>query len=275
MDNKAGEVDPWASVGNMAGDKSGETVSAEGLAREAAWSNAMADVPEFGSTNTTQSAPEAPERDKNISEASAIIKYGMNAAAREVGVETVMQTINNFVPDANGDPIKQLYLELGIDTKEEISDLADEAKASKTQENTFLRENANAPISTKRSNEDALLAIKEVKELVSEVKTSPAYGDLREEALHNKKGIFEYAVSKYGVRDLTVLFDALSAEKQKYNKAQAEMNATSQTIDDQAQTSSNVVDQAVDGQAQDGTAATNQSVENYGIDDPVISEKVA
>ena len=217
MDNKAGEVDPWASVGNMAGNKSGETVSAEGLAREAKWNNAMADAPEFAGNK--QSTPEVPERDKNISDASAILKYGLNAAAREVGVETVVQTINNFVPNGQEDPIKQLYNNLGIDTRAEYQDLADEARASKPRETDYISSSVNAPASMKRSPEDALDAIKEVKELVAEVQSSPAYANLRAEAVRAGKGIFEYAVHKYGVRDLTVLFNELSNEKNEYNQS--------------------------------------------------------
>ena len=216
MDNNTGEKDPWANLGNMAGNKSKEEISEEGLAREAEWNTVMSDVPEFGNNPTDA------ERDKSIAEASAIIKYGVNAASREVGVESVMQTINNFVPEGDNDPIKQLYLELGIDTQKNYKEFREEARATKARENEFLSNNVNAPASMKRSKEDALQAIKEVKDLVSEVKSSPAYADLREEALHCNKGVFEYAVSKYGVRDLTVLFDALSEEKQKYNKAQAE-----------------------------------------------------
>ena len=228
MENNA-EIDPWAKMGNVAGNKSGE-VSQEGLAREAEWNNAMTDAPEFSDNQfgeatpatpesssevaTEQSADKSPERDDNIADASAIINYGLNAAARERGVEATIQAINNFVPNGNGDPIKQLFVELGIDTGTEVKDLIEESRAAKPNENTFRNENVNAPSTMNRSQEGALNAIKEVKELVAEVQTSPAYANLRAEAKKAGKGYFEYAVSKSGVRDLTVLFGSLSQFKE-------------------------------------------------------------
>lgn len=232
MENNA-EIDPWAKMGNMAGNKSGE-ISQEGLAREAEWNNAMTGAPEFSGnqfgeaaqstpespyeTAVEQPASESPERDDNIADASAIINYGLNAAAREKGVEATIQAINNFVPNGTGDPIKQLFVELGIDTGAEVKDVIEESRAIRPDENAFRSENINAPTTMNRSYEGALNAIKEVKELVAEVQTSPAYANLRAEAVRYNKGLFEYAVSKYGVRDLTVLFGALSEQKENPDK---------------------------------------------------------
>ena len=228
MENNA-EIDPWAKMGNVAGNQSGE-VNQEGLAREAEWNNVMNDAPEFSGNQfgeTTPPTPESPyeptteqsidnqlERDDNIADASAIINYGLNAAAREKGVEPTIQAINNFVPNGNENPIKQLLGELGINTGAEIKDLVEESHATKPDENAFRNENINAPNTMNKSQEGALNAIKEVKELVAEVQTSPAYANLRAEAMHAGKGIFEYAVSKSGVRDLTILFSSLSQFKE-------------------------------------------------------------
>ena len=220
MDNNA-EVDPWAKIGNTAGE-----VTQEGLARETEWNNAMADAPEFGGeqnqpTPQTQyenpaTTSEAPERDDNIANASAIIYniQGLNAAASEKGVEETVQAVNNYVFNGTEDPVKQIFGDLGIDTGAEMKDVIEESRASKPQENAF-RDNINAPASMEKSKEGALNAIKEFKELVAEVETSPAYANLRAEALRANKGIFEYAVSKYGTRDLTVLFNALNELKEK------------------------------------------------------------
>ena len=228
MENNA-EIDPWAKMGNVAGNKSGE-VSQDGLAREAEWNNAMTDAPEFSGNQfgeatpatpesssevaTEQSADKSPERDDNVADASAIINYGLNAAARERGVEATIQAINNFVYNGDGDPIKQLFIELGIDTGAEVKDLIEESRAAKPNEDAFRNENINAPNTINKSLEGALNAIKEVKELVAEVQSSPAYANLRAEAKKTGKGYFEYAVSKYGVRDLTVLFGSLGQLKE-------------------------------------------------------------
>lgn len=214
MDNSSNQMDPWANMGNLSTSNLGET-SPESAARAAEWSEAMEDAPEFNG----EQKEEAPDRDQNIAEASAILNYGLNAASRETSVEQVIQTISNFIPKADEDPIDQLMIELGIDTKEEVEDLEDESKASKLNEEKY-RQDVNAPATIKRSREGALIAIREVKDLVNEVKTSPAYAGLRAEALSSNKGLFEYAVSKFGVRDLTVLFSALAEEKRKYESEQ-------------------------------------------------------
>lgn len=233
MDENNSEKDPWANIGNMPPGsnqfENGE-VSPENLARGEQWESAMSDAPEFNNnpasealvvtpTDVSSETPletpleEAKTRDENIADASAIINYGLNAAAREIGVEAVIQKIKNFVPNNTEDPIKQLFDELGIDTKEEISDTIYESRAIKKEEDIFRNENINAPVKMEKSQNGALDAIQKVKELVTEVEDSPNYADLRADALKNGKGIFENAVSKYAVRDLTVLFDALSEQK--------------------------------------------------------------
>lgn len=229
MDNQA-NIDPWAKLGNMGtGNKSNE-VSEEGLKREAEWNEVMEDVPPFGgetpihthmetfpeiaSPESNQTPSEEGEiRDENISDASAIINFGLNAAAKQIGVEKVIEVIDGFVPNGRDDPIKQLFIELGVDTKTERDDVFYEARAAKPREEAFRSEDINAPITRNRALEAKFNAIQEVKQLVAEVKSSPAYSQLRSEAMTAGKGVFEYAVSKYDVRDLTVLFRALSEQK--------------------------------------------------------------
>lgn len=246
-DNTNTEIDPWAQMGNTVNNNTGE-VTQEGLEREAAWNEAMADAPEFqdpfsspestpAETSpqlTTETAtpsqietppqseaqPEnQPRRDENIADASAIINYGLNAAAKQLGVEHTIQIINNFVPNSQEDPISQLLKELGIDTKKEHDDLKDQSKAIKTDEDSF-RQDINAPSTTQKSTEGALKAIQDVKELVSDVQSSPAYAKLRTEATSAGKGVFDYAVEKYPNRDFTVLFKELNNEKSKANTPQ-------------------------------------------------------
>lgn len=229
MDNQA-NTDPWANMGNLGiGNKSGE-ISEEGLAREAKWSSVMEDAPAFAGESYT---PENNERDDNIADASAIINYGLNAAAKEHGVEQVIQTINNFVPEGQGDPIKQLYVELGVDNREEAVNVIDEAHAAKPREDFYRTENTNAPTTINKSKEGALNAIKEVKGLVAEVMTSPDYADLRAEAMKAGKGVFEYTVSKYNVRDLTVLFNALSERKKEVEASKNEKAAEEEKKSDE------------------------------------------
>ena len=236
--DNAAEKDPWANMGNTIGNKTGE-ITQEGLAREASWSAAMTDAPKFAGDQlnetgipnlpnsyettitepTDTAAEETPKRDESIADASAIINYGLNAASREKGVESVIQTINNFVPKGDEDPIRHLFNELSIDTNTELKDTAEEARATKPEENAFRSEDINAPTTANKSHESALAAIQNVKDLVTEVQTSPAYADLRAEALSSGLGVFEYAVKKYAVRDLTVLFRAISEQKQEYEQA--------------------------------------------------------
>lgn len=222
MDNS--EIDPWAQIGNMNTNSNGE-VSQESLERAAEWENSMSNAPEFAgdqfsdyqNTDSEMGAEQANNDsetfNKSISDASAIINYGLNAAARETSVDSVIQTINNFVPNYQESPVQQLLSELGIDTKKEVDDLNNEKEASKTEENDFISNDINANFTTNKSIEGELQAIQDVKELVSEVQASPIYSQLRSEASSAGKGVFEYAVSKYPVRDLVTLFKTLSEQK--------------------------------------------------------------
>lgn len=205
------EMDPWANMGNMSNANLGE-VTPEGEARAAEWTSKMADAPEY--SGPFASTPEAaPTRDENISDASAIINYGINAAAKQIGVERTIEIINNFDPSGFEDPIRQLYKELGIDTKEELKDLSEQKEAAQKDEDLFRENDVNAPATINKSAEGARKAIDDVKNLVLEVKNSPDYAELRREAQAMGKAPFEYAVDKFAVRDLTVLFAELGKIK--------------------------------------------------------------
>ena len=223
MDNNT-NVDPWANMGNMApGSQAGEA-RPEDLARAAEWEKSMTDAPEFNggqpfgtetaADTTAEQGLEIENRDESIADASAILNYGLNAAAREKGVEAVVQAINNFIPDGKSDPIRQILTELGVENVVEMNTIADESRAIRPAENTFRSESVNAPTTLNRSESGALNAIQQMKELIAEVQTAPEYTELRNDALKYGKGVFEYAVNKYGTRDLTVLFKELSTLKQ-------------------------------------------------------------
>ena len=238
MDNQTTEIkDPWANMGNLSpqGPQNGE-VSAENLKRAEEWTQAMQNPPAFSgeaqsqptataetpvgtpikslAETSTQLPSDAEQRNESIAEAEAILYQGpINAAAREKGIEQVVQSIKNFVYDGNGNPINQLLNDVSIDTQKELTDMAEEQRAIKQAENTFRTENINAPVATKKSEIGALSAIKDFKELIAEVETSPDYANLREQALKNGKSIWEEAIREYNVRDLTTLFDALGKQK--------------------------------------------------------------
>lgn len=213
QNNTTGEVDPWASMGNLGGNTSGNQPSAEQIERAESWSSAMSDV-EFSGDSTNNTKEQSPEeRDDGIANASALINYGLNAAARELGVETVVQKIKSFDATGSENPIRDLYVYLGIDTPEEVKDLHEESIASKNSENAY-RESENAPTSTRRSTEGAFKAIYDFKELISEVEgADPCYNSLRAGAKAMNMGYFDYAVYNYGVRGLTELFQALKSQK--------------------------------------------------------------
>lgn len=189
------------------GEQVGGELSAEQAARADAWETAMSDMGEMGEEDVAS-------RNEGIADAAALINYGLNAAARELGVEVVVQRIKSFDPSGSSNPVRDLYIHLGIDEPGEKADLRDEAMASKKDEAAF-RASENAPATVNKSMEGALEAIKDFKELVMEVEgADPRYKSLREGAKIAGKGIFEYAVMQYGVRDLTVLFSVLAQQKE-------------------------------------------------------------
>ena len=154
------------------------------------------------------------EYNRGIADAAALINYGLNAACRELGVETVVQKIKSFDVSGREDPVKDFYEYLGVDTPKELKDVQDEGMAAKPSENEF-REDVNAP-TQKKSMEGAFEAFQDMKELIAEVEgADPKYEELRQGAKAAGKGYFEYAVSSYGIRGLTELFKVLSKQREK------------------------------------------------------------
>ncbi len=161
------------------------------------------------------------EYNAGIADAAALINYGLNAAAREMGVETVVQKIKGFDASGRADPIGDLFKYLGVDTPEGYREVRDEAGAAAASEAEF-REGVNRP-SGQKSVEGAFKALDDMKELIAEVEgADPRYEELRAGAKAAGKGYFEYAVSGYGVRGLTELFQVLAAQREKVQDDVAE-----------------------------------------------------
>lgn len=152
------------------------------------------------------------EFDDGMANAASLINYGLNAAARELGVEQVVQRVKDFDTTGSANPIGDLYDHLGVNSKEEWKNLRDESDAAMAQEVGF-RSEAGMPEATKKSYEGALSAINSMKGLIAEVEgANPKYEKIREGAKAAGMGYFEYAVKDYGVRGLTELFEVLSRQ---------------------------------------------------------------
>ena len=158
------------------------------------------------------------EYQDDFAKVTTIINYGFDAAARKYGPELVMQRINDFDPSGSQDPIGDLFRHLGVDTPEEMKDVRNEAQATKDIEAEF-KEQFDMPKDKEKSREGAIVAIAEVKELMSEVEgADPAYESLRQGAKTAGMGYYEYAVKEYGSRGLVELFQVLKAQKDEANK---------------------------------------------------------
>ena len=146
-------------------------------------------------------------------DAAAIIGYGLDAVSRRIGVEQTVQLIKNFDATGSDNPIKDLYEYMGINTSEEFRDVSLEAGQAKPNVAEF-REESGMPVTARPSKEGALKAIEDMKELISEVETSPRYTELRAGARSAGKGYFDYAVQDYSKRGLTELFTVLAEQKE-------------------------------------------------------------
>ena len=220
------------SIESYPGEKLNSEPSEADLARADEWQSAMNadDVPAFAgdismnqengspddSLNVVETADTESYSNKGLTDAAAIINYGLNAAAREHGVEAVVQKIKSFDATGSENPIRDLFVYLGIDTPEEINDVKMEREAVRFKEADFYENSEVAPMTKRRSPEGAFKAIQDMKELITEVeKADPRYEQLRREARAAGKGYFEYAVGSKINRDLTDLFGALAAEPKK------------------------------------------------------------
>ena len=154
--------------------------------------------------------------DNDLAEASNILNFGLDSVARTYGVEATINKIKKFDVSGKEDPIRDLFLEFGVDTKAERDDLNDESMANEEKVAEARRE-VNSP-SRSTSVEAAVKAIQEMKELISEIEgADPKYETLREGAKSAGMGYFEYAIKDYNTRGLTELFQVLKAQREKDN----------------------------------------------------------
>ncbi len=160
-----------------------DEISPENAARAEAFKNAMEDAPAFAGENA----------ENNFADATAIISYGANEAAREYGVEHVVNAINEFNPDNSEDPINDLLKSIGINSKEERAD----ARETNSDERAFLDDNSNPNASKNISRENAVQAIKDFQNMIRTVKAdSERFGSLNDDAMDSGRGVFERAAEQ-------------------------------------------------------------------------------
>lgn len=162
----------------------------------------------------------ATEYNEGLADASAIINYGIDAAVREEGendaaaIQKVINVLRDFDVSNSENPIRDLFRSLGVESREEMSEVRDEADASAPAE-LELRTQYSMPKTDERSREGAIAAIESMKELIAEVEgASPIYEDLRQGARAAGMGVFEYAVKNSDTRSLTELFKVLAEQKE-------------------------------------------------------------
>lgn len=167
--------------------------------------------------NTDSAAEPGEEYNAGITDAAALINYGLNAAARDLGVETVIQKLKGFDASGREDPIKDFFEYMGVDTPAEYKEVDEEAAAAAFGEEAF-RDGVNGS-SKQKSVEGAFKAIEDMKELIGEVEgADPRYEELRAGAKSAGKGYFEYAVSSFGTQGLVELFQVLASQREKHEK---------------------------------------------------------
>ena len=278
MENNDFEKFPGGRVENV-----GERTVAEGQDFERAFSKG---VPEFAGEQFgvahegNEYYGEATDGAKNeervdnegVADAAALINYGLDAAARELGVEMVVQRVKGFDASKSEDPIKDLYEYLGVDTRQEQQDVQEEAEAAKPKEAEFRGE-TGMPKNMNRSVEGAREAIADMKELIAEVEgADPRYEELRAGARGAQMGYFEYAVKDFGVRGLTELFGVLAEQREK------------KAVEGEAgDTTENVVEELVEdklGESADGAVVRKaaeeiaEEVESEGLEDEELADVV-
>ena len=212
---KGAEEAKWDVFGNrVEGDEVQNGVQNDGTESEAAGGIPLA--------NKVDEMMNGNEYNQGIADAAAIINYGLNAAARERDVESVVQGIKNFVVTGSNDVIGDLFRSLGIDTPAEMKELREEARATRTSEEAFLAEQG-VQGRGRYSNEGAIAAINSMKELITEVEgDEPRFNELRQGAKAANMGYFAYAVKvlakqedKDKREDLTTLFKVLAEQKER------------------------------------------------------------
>ena len=209
-------VPPFAGEqgGEMQYEQSGETQYGQAAEENLYYGEAKDDL-EMGNTGE--------QYDAGIADAAALINYGLDAAARELGVEVVVQKIKGFDASGRENPIGDLFKELGVNTPEGAESVQKEDAAAASDVLKF-RSGVNNP-GQRRSYEGALKALDDMKELISEVEgADPRYESLREGARTAGKGYFEYAVNEFGSRGLTELFGVLAEQREKADEVEKNDN---------------------------------------------------
>jgi len=202
-------------------------------------------VPESGTSatesgmNMTEPEPrnaEEPGEQYNagITDAAALINYGLNAAARDLGVETVVQKLKGFDASGRADPIKDFFEYLGVDTPAEYKSVEEESGAAAVGEAAFRGGVNGSP--ERQSAEGAFKAIEDMKELIGEVEgADPRYAELRAGAKAAGKGYFEYAVSSFGTQGLVELFQVLASQREKADEKAVEKVAAPEVQNDEVE----------------------------------------
>ena len=192
---------------------------------------------QFYGETTDEEESESGGENEGLPDAAAVINYGLDAIAREKGVEYVVQGIKTFDASQSENPLRDLYIHLGVNNPNEFKDTRDESVATRQLRNQFRNE-YSMPRTQNRSREGALKAIADMKELIAEVEgADPRYAELRNAAKSAEKGYFEYAVQDYGSRGLVELFSELAKQKE---QKEAEENKETEEDDDDTESSSNV-----------------------------------
>ena len=124
------EVDPWVK-------KSEEQILPPDQNFEDSFKNGVPSFSGFGSgEKNSESDDAATEYNEGLADATAIINYGIDAAVREEGendaaaIQKVTNVLRDFDASNSENPIRDLFRSLGVETREEMSEVRDEADAS-------------------------------------------------------------------------------------------------------------------------------------------------
>ncbi len=167
----------------------------------------------YGESVDEQEVEAESNDNEGIADAASIINYGLDAIAREKGVEYVVQGIKSFDPSGSDNPVRDLFIHLDLENTSDLEDTREESAATKQTRDAF-RDEYDMPKTENRSKQGALKAIADMKELIAEVEgADPRYAELRSAASSAGKGYFEYAVKDYDKRGLTELFATLNEQK--------------------------------------------------------------
>lgn len=151
---------------------------------------------------------------EGVRKAVSIAGYGLDAVAREKGVEHVVQGIKSFDASGSDNPLRDLLTHLGVKNVEDLKEIRDEAVATKQARDAFRAE-YGIPKTQEKTKQGFMKAISDMKELIAEVEgADPRYAELRDAARVAGKGYFEYAVMSFEKRGLMELFSFLMKQRE-------------------------------------------------------------